>query len=330
MTTWRDRGHRPGQADGGVSQAGNRARGRLDRLASEITADRAALLRIMTTLGIAVRGYKVFAAWAGERAGRLKLNGHLVARSPASATGGGRITAWAWTARPPGSARCVPLSEAWVTAASALAGLERRIRRGSAWCHGSRRRRLRRPGMRSCPGTSSGPWNPPAPWTVWSARRSARRGCCVPAGSATRCTGGAQTPATPRYSPRPRSAPGYQPACSMPGPAVPGAPAASRRLVLAGLAAALPAALAGSVDWSELHEQQMRVGVVHAFANTAAVALYAASLAAPDSAARAGLREDGSEPAQIFLNKYLVEILRGFSSAFLRHGLGCRNTDGSR
>jgi len=51
-------------------------------------------------------------------------------------------------------------------------------------------------------------------------------------------------------------------------------------------AAALPAALAGSTDWSELHEQQMRVGVVHALANTAAVVLYAASLAAPDRAAR--------------------------------------------
>ena len=56
----------------------------LSRLAGEITADRAALLRIMTALGIPVRGYKVFAAWAGERAGRLKLNGHLVTRSPLS------------------------------------------------------------------------------------------------------------------------------------------------------------------------------------------------------------------------------------------------------
>ena len=75
-------------------------------------------------------------------------------------------------------------------------------------------------------------------------RRSVAEPLRLPAGSATRGTGGAQTPATPRYSPRPRSAPGYQPACSMPGPAVPGAPAASRRLVLVGLAAALPAALA--------------------------------------------------------------------------------------
>ena len=66
----------------------------------------------------------------------------------------------------------------------------------------------------------------------------------------------------------------------------PGTAAASRRLVLAGLAAAVPAALAGSADWSELHEQQMRVGVVHALANTAAVVLYAASAAAPERAAR--------------------------------------------
>jgi len=56
----------------------------LSRLATEITEDRSALLRIMAALGIQVRGYKVFAAWAGERAGRLKLNGHLLTRSPLS------------------------------------------------------------------------------------------------------------------------------------------------------------------------------------------------------------------------------------------------------
>jgi nitrite reductase/ring-hydroxylating ferredoxin subunit len=71
----------------------------------------------------------------------------------------------------------------------------------------------------------------------------------------------------------------------------PGAATASRRLVLAGLAASVPAALAGSADWSELHEQQMRVGVVHALANTAAVALYAASAAVPARAQ--GLRLAG-------------------------------------
>ncbi|WP_320781993.1 Rieske 2Fe-2S domain-containing protein [Streptomyces sp. CRN 30] len=50
-------------------------------------------------------------------------------------------------------------------------------------------------------------------------------------------------------------------------------------LVGVGLAAAAPAALAGAVDWAELHRQQQRVGLVHAVANTAAVGLYAASLA---------------------------------------------------
>jgi hypothetical protein len=46
-------------------------------------------------------------------------------------------------------------------------------------------------------------------------------------------------------------------------------------------AARVPAALAGTADWSEQHEQQMRVGVVHALASTAAMVLYAASVAAP-------------------------------------------------
>jgi nitrite reductase/ring-hydroxylating ferredoxin subunit/uncharacterized membrane protein len=55
----------------------------------------------------------------------------------------------------------------------------------------------------------------------------------------------------------------------------------SASLMDAGLAASVPAALAGAADWSELHEQQMRVGLVHALANTAAIALYAASAAIP-------------------------------------------------
>jgi hypothetical protein len=56
----------------------------LSGLTTEITADRSALVKIMASLGIPVRGYKVFAAWAGEKAGRLKLNGRLLARSPLS------------------------------------------------------------------------------------------------------------------------------------------------------------------------------------------------------------------------------------------------------
>jgi nitrite reductase/ring-hydroxylating ferredoxin subunit len=58
-----------------------------------------------------------------------------------------------------------------------------------------------------------------------------------------------------------------------------GDPEAARLLAAAGLAAAVPAAASGAADWSEQHEQQMRVGVVHAAANTVAVGLYGASLA---------------------------------------------------
>jgi hypothetical protein len=63
---------------------GTSAAADLRRIAAEITQDRAALLQIMGELGVGVRHYKVYAAWAGEKAGRLKLNGHLVSRSPLS------------------------------------------------------------------------------------------------------------------------------------------------------------------------------------------------------------------------------------------------------
>ena len=53
---------------------------------------------------------------------------------------------------------------------------------------------------------------------------------------------------------------------------------AARRLVTAGLIAAVPAAMSGAVDWSEQHEQQMRVGLIHAAGNAAALGLYGASL----------------------------------------------------
>jgi uncharacterized membrane protein len=53
---------------------------------------------------------------------------------------------------------------------------------------------------------------------------------------------------------------------------------ATRQLVATGLIAAVPAALAGAADWSEQHEQQMRVGIVHAAGNAVAMGLYGASL----------------------------------------------------
>jgi nitrite reductase/ring-hydroxylating ferredoxin subunit len=69
--------------------------------------------------------------------------------------------------------------------------------------------------------------------------------------------------------------------------------ATARRLTAFGLAAAVPAALAGAADWSEQHEQQMRVGVVHAAANTAAITLYSLSLLARGRRARRVLRLSG-------------------------------------
>ena len=58
---------------------------------------------------------------------------------------------------------------------------------------------------------------------------------------------------------------------------VPGAQKSSRILVGAGIAGVLPSVVTGLTDWSELHEQQQRVGLVHAASNTVATALYAAS-----------------------------------------------------
>jgi len=58
---------------------------------------------------------------------------------------------------------------------------------------------------------------------------------------------------------------------------LPGGDRASRRLVALGVVSAVPAALAGYTDWSELHPQQARVGIIHSGANLVAVGLYSAS-----------------------------------------------------
>jgi hypothetical protein len=68
----------------GAAEPGSEAESVLARLVTELTQDRVALLEMMAALGIRVRGYKMFAAWAGEKAGRMKLNGHLSTRSPLS------------------------------------------------------------------------------------------------------------------------------------------------------------------------------------------------------------------------------------------------------
>jgi hypothetical protein len=54
----------------------------LRQLAAEVKVDRQTLLKIMADLEVKVRRYKTVAAWTAEKAGRLKLNGHLVTRSP--------------------------------------------------------------------------------------------------------------------------------------------------------------------------------------------------------------------------------------------------------
>ncbi len=68
---------------------------------------------------------------------------------------------------------------------------------------------------------------------------------------------------------------------------------ACQTLVAAGLVSAVPAALAGAADWSEQHEQQMRVGVVHVLANGIAMGCFTASLLAPGTRRRRVLRISG-------------------------------------
>ncbi|SDQ71937.1 Rieske (2Fe-2S) protein [Quadrisphaera sp. DSM 44207] len=59
-----------------------------------------------------------------------------------------------------------------------------------------------------------------------------------------------------------------------------GVDAASTVLVAAGTAAALPTIAAGWTDYSDLHREQQRIGLVHSSANYTAGALFAASLVA--------------------------------------------------
>jgi hypothetical protein len=66
------------------SHQGRREGSVLESFAEEVAQDRASLLDIMARLAIPVRGYKMRAAWIGEKAGRLKLNGYLLGRSPLS------------------------------------------------------------------------------------------------------------------------------------------------------------------------------------------------------------------------------------------------------
>jgi hypothetical protein len=57
---------------------------RLAGLAQELEEDRAALRSMMDALGVRADVLKTAAAWAGEKAGRLKLNGQIRGYSPLS------------------------------------------------------------------------------------------------------------------------------------------------------------------------------------------------------------------------------------------------------
>jgi hypothetical protein len=56
----------------------------LENLAEEIAQDRESLLHLMDRLGIGKDTVKVVVGWAGEKAGRLKMNGRLLGYSPLS------------------------------------------------------------------------------------------------------------------------------------------------------------------------------------------------------------------------------------------------------
>ena len=56
----------------------------LRTLAEEIREDRASLIGIMSALKVGSDPVKQALAWAAEKAGRLKLNGHLLSYSPLS------------------------------------------------------------------------------------------------------------------------------------------------------------------------------------------------------------------------------------------------------
>ena len=61
---------------------------------------------------------------------------------------------------------------------------------------------------------------------------------------------------------------------------VPGTGPASATLIATGCAAAIPTAVTGWADWSQLHPPQQRVGLVHAAANVLALSFYTSSLLA--------------------------------------------------
>jgi len=56
----------------------------LRQLLDELRQEKSDLTATTRSLGLPVRGYKQAAVWVGEKLSRLKLNGHLLSRSPMS------------------------------------------------------------------------------------------------------------------------------------------------------------------------------------------------------------------------------------------------------
>jgi hypothetical protein len=66
------------------SRQGTPDRKRLVSLAADITADRQALMQLMRSAGVPVRGHKIVAGWITEKVTRLKPNANVLTRSPLS------------------------------------------------------------------------------------------------------------------------------------------------------------------------------------------------------------------------------------------------------
>jgi hypothetical protein len=117
--------------------------GFLSRLAAEIAADRQALRHVMAAAGAQPQVLKIALAWLAEKAGRLKLNGRLLRRSPLSSLMEleavevgiyGKLLLWQVLRdqRPPGAA-AADLDELIARAERQLADVERhRLTAGSA------------------------------------------------------------------------------------------------------------------------------------------------------------------------------------------------------
>src|SRR4051794_7810859 len=79
---------------------------------------------------------------------------------------------------------------------------------------------------------------------------------------------------------------------------LPGTGHASTALIATGCAAAVPTAVTGWADWSQLHPPQQRVGLVHAVRNIGGLGLMSASaLARPGGRPPPGQGAAGGRPA---------------------------------